>query len=60
MQQDASIKLGMSSSASMRIAQQLYEGFDIEGLGHIALVTYIRTDSVRISPEFQQETKNLF
>lgn len=57
MQQDASIKLGMSSSASMRIAQQLYEGFDVEGLGHIALVTYIRTDSVRISPEFQQETK---
>ncbi len=57
MQQDASIKLGMSSSTVMRVAQQLYEGFDIEGLGHIALVTYIRTDSVRISADFQMETR---
>lgn len=56
MQQDASIKLGMSSSTIMRVAQQLYEGFEIEGYGHMALVTYIRSDSVRVSPEFQSIT----
>lgn len=58
LQQDASIKLGMSSSTSMRVAQQLYEGFDISGYGHIALVTYIRTDSVRVSDDFQAQSLN--
>ena len=51
MQQDAVNKLRMSSSAVMSIAQQLYEGFDIAGMGHVALVTYIRTDSVRVSTD---------
>lgn len=51
MQQDAVNKLRMSSSAVMSVAQQLYEGFDIPGMGHVALVTYIRTDSVRVSDE---------
>jgi DNA topoisomerase-1 len=57
MQQDASRRLGMSSPMSMQIAQQLYEGVEIEGEGQTALVTYIRTDSVRVSPDMQGETK---
>ncbi|MDR1906412.1 MAG: type I DNA topoisomerase [Clostridiales bacterium] len=57
MQQDASKKLSMSSPMSMQIAQQLYEGVEIEGDGQTALVTYIRTDSVRVSPDMQAETK---
>jgi len=55
LQQDASHRLGISAPEVMRIAQQLYEGVDIEGEGHTALVTYIRTDSVRISSGAQQE-----
>ena len=51
LQQDAVNKLRMSSSQAMAIAQQLYEGFDIPGMGHVALVTYIRTDSVRVSAD---------
>ncbi len=51
MQQDAVNKLRMSSSVVMSVAQQLYEGFDIADMGHVALVTYIRTDSVRVSTE---------
>ncbi len=51
MQQDAVNKLRMSSAMAMSVAQQLYEGFDIPGMGHVALVTYIRTDSVRVSTD---------
>ncbi len=51
MQQDAVNKLRMTSNIAMSVAQQLYEGFDIAGMGHVALVTYIRTDSVRVSNE---------
>jgi len=51
LQQDAVNKLKMSSAMTMSIAQQLYEGFDIPGMGHVALVTYIRTDSVRVSTD---------
>ncbi|MDR2047721.1 MAG: type I DNA topoisomerase [Clostridiales bacterium] len=57
MQQDASKKLSMSSPMSMQIAQQLYEGVEIEGEGQTALVTYIRTDSVRVSADMQADTK---
>ena len=56
LQQEANHKLGMASDKAMRIAQQLYEGVNISGEGQHALVTYIRTDSVRISPEFAQKT----
>lgn len=52
LQQEASHKLNMAADRCMRIAQQLYEGVDIVGEGQHALVTYIRTDSVRVSPEF--------
>lgn len=53
MQQDASSKLSLTSPQTMQIAQQLYEGVDIPGEGPTALVTYIRTDSVRVSPDMQ-------
>lgn len=53
LQQDASNKLGYSAPETMLLAQHLYEGIDVEGEGHIAFVTYIRTDSTRISEEAQ-------
>ena len=58
MQQDAVNKLRMSSNVVMSVAQQLYEGFDIAGMGHVALVTYIRTDSVRVSTEAINAARN--
>lgn len=51
LQQDAANKLGFSTKKSMMVAQQLYEGVEVKGYGTIGLVTYIRTDSVRISDE---------
>ncbi len=57
LQQDGSQKLGLTSPQIMQLAQQLYEGVDIPGEGHTALVTYIRTDSVRISAEMQAVTR---
>lgn len=53
MQQDALNKLGMSLARTTSSAQQLYEGVDIKGEGKIALITYIRTDSVRVSTDAQ-------
>ncbi len=53
MQQDALNKLGMSLKRTTAAAQQLYEGVEFKGEGKIALVTYIRTDSVRVSTEAQ-------
>ena len=51
MQQEASRKLGYDGKRTMRIAQALYEGVDIAGKGTIGLITYMRTDSLRISEE---------
>ena len=51
LQQEASRKLGFTTSKTMQIAQQLYEGVDIEGRGTLRLISYIRTDSVRLSDE---------
>jgi len=51
LQQDASIKLGFQTSKTMQIAQQLYEGVNLKGIGARGLVTYIRTDSVRVSAQ---------
>ena len=51
LQQEASKALNFPISKTMRIAQQLYEGVDIKGHGTIGLITYLRTDSVRISEE---------
>lgn len=51
LQQEASRKLNMTPRRTMAIAQQLYEGVDIEGEGTVGLITYMRTDSLRISEE---------
>ena len=51
LQQDASIKLGFPTAKTMQIAQQLYEGVSLKGIGERGLVTYIRTDSVRVSDQ---------
>lgn len=57
LQQDAYKKLNFATRRTMSIAQQLYEGIDIKGHGTIGLITYMRTDSVRISEEAQQAAK---
>ena len=59
MQQEASTKLNFNTKKTMMIAQQLYEGVDIKGLGTTGLVTYIRTDSVRISDVAREAAKNM-
>ncbi len=59
LQQEASNKLNYNTKRTMMIAQQLYEGVDVKGKGTIGLVTYIRTDSVRISDEAKEAVKNL-
>jgi DNA topoisomerase-1 len=51
MQQEASKKLGFAAAKTMKNAQTLYEGVDIEGMGAVGLITYMRTDSLRISDE---------
>ena len=51
LQQAASIRLGFQTSKTMQIAQQLYEGVNLKGIGARGLVTYIRTDSVRVSAQ---------
>ncbi len=53
LQQEASRVLNFSTQKTMRIAQQLYEGVEIKGQGTVALITYLRTDSVRVSDEAQ-------
>ena len=58
LQQDAGTKLNFSTSKTMRIAQQLYEGVDVKGRGTIGLITYLRTDSTRISDEADSAAKN--
>lgn len=51
LQQEASRKLNMSTQKTMRLAQELYEGVSIKGRGTVGLITYLRTDSTRISEE---------
>lgn len=51
MQQEAARRLGLSPRRTMRIAQDLYEGIDIRGRGHTGMITYMRTDSLRIAAE---------
>lgn len=54
MLQEASRKLGLTPKMTMSLAQQLYEGVELGGKGSVALITYIRTDSVRVSAEAQE------
>lgn len=51
LQQDASRALGFSATRTMRAAQRLYEGMEVHGYGQIGLITYMRTDSLRIADE---------
>ena len=59
LQQEASRRCGFAPGRTMRIAQSLYEGVDIPGKGPVGLITYMRTDSLRISPE-AVESSNKF
>ncbi len=58
MQQDALNKLGMSLKKTTASAQELYEGVEVKGEGKIALITYIRTDSTRVSEEAQKACRD--
>ena len=58
LQQDASNKLNFTTRKTMMVAQQLYEGVEIKGMGTVGLVSYIRTDSVRISEEARSAAKD--
>ncbi|MBQ2533763.1 MAG: type I DNA topoisomerase, partial [Lachnospiraceae bacterium] len=57
LQQEASKALNFSLQKTMQVAQQLYEGVDIKGSGTVGLITYLRTDSVRISEEAKADAK---
>lgn len=58
LQQEASKALNFSTQKTMRIAQQLYEGVEIKGRGSIGLITYLRTDSTRISETAETQVKD--
>lgn len=51
LQQEASRKLGFQAKRTMRAAQELYEGIEVEGMGAVGLITYMRTDSLRVSED---------
>lgn len=57
LQQEASRRLGYSPRRTMGIAQSLYEGVDVPGRGPVGLITYMRTDSLRLSPEAVEEAR---
>ncbi len=58
MQQEAARKIGFTTKKTMMVAQQLYEGIDVKGMGAMGLVTYIRSDSTRIAKEAQDEARS--
>ena len=57
LQQEASKRLGFSTQKTMSLAQQLYEGVDVKGSGTVGLITYLRTDSVRVSEEADKNVR---
>ncbi len=57
LQQEAAHKLNMSTQKTMRLAQELYEGVSVKGRGNVGLITYLRTDSTRISAEADQRSR---
>ena len=57
LQQEASRRLGYQTRRTMKVAQELYEGVEIEGIGATGLITYMRTDSLRISDEAAEQAK---
>ena len=58
LQQEAAKTLNFSTQKTMRLAQQVYEGIDIKGQGTVGLITYLRTDSVRISEEADKAARS--
>ncbi|MBE7051166.1 MAG: type I DNA topoisomerase [Ruminococcaceae bacterium] len=58
LQQEAGRKLGFTTARTMQAAQQLYEGINIKGKGHIGLITYMRTDSLRLSDDAVSDARN--
>ncbi|MBE6755336.1 MAG: type I DNA topoisomerase [Ruminococcaceae bacterium] len=58
LQQEASRRLGFQAQRTMRIAQELYEGVDVQGHGSMGLITYMRTDSLRISEEARSQAND--
>ncbi|WP_412520370.1 type I DNA topoisomerase [Staphylococcus simulans] len=58
LQQEASRKLGFKTRKTMMVAQQLYEGIDLKRQGTVGLITYMRTDSTRVSADAKAETKD--
>ena len=59
LQQDAARKLRFTAKKTMMVAQQLYEGIELGGEGSVGLITYMRTDSVRVAAEAQEEARAL-
>ena len=57
LQQEAAKVLNFSTQKTMRLAQQLYEGVDVKGQGTVGVITYLRTDSVRVSEEAEQAAR---
>ncbi len=58
LQQVAANQLGFATKRTMRVAQQLYEGIDLGSMGHLGLITYMRTDSTHLSREALNEARN--
>lgn len=58
LQQEASRKLGYSAKRTMQVAQDLYEGVNLGAEGHVGLITYMRTDSTRVSDEAQKNARD--
>lgn len=56
LQQEASRKLNFQSRRTMKVAQELYEGIELEGMGAVGIITYMRTDSLRISDDARNES----
>jgi DNA topoisomerase-1 len=59
LQQQAAIRLRFSGKKTMKVAQELYEGIDVDGSGPTGLITYMRTDSLRVSDEAMQHVRDL-
>jgi len=57
LQQAAANRMGFTTKRTMRVAQQLYEGIDLGSMGHLGLITYMRTDSTHLSPEALDEAR---
>jgi len=58
LQQAAANRMGFTTKRTMRVAQQLYEGIDLGSMGHLGLITYMRTDSTHLSPEALNEARS--